>query len=178
MFLQIWRFVTVMLAALGMTMGAAHVLELPVKMGYDAQLYSAVNTTLYRLFGSVGAVLTLGSILAGVVLTYLVRGRPSFGLTLAGTLFLALSFGLWLALVAPVNAEVASALRAAPDTVASVWMRLRERWEYGHVTAFAAWLTGVCLLVLSLLREIPTERPSDVWAVRGTPEEAPIQAVR
>jgi hypothetical protein len=41
------RFIVLMLAALTLTMEAAHVLELPRKMGYDAELYSAVNTTMY-----------------------------------------------------------------------------------------------------------------------------------
>jgi hypothetical protein len=34
---MLW-FTTLMLAAIGMSMGAAHVLELPAKMQYDAQM--------------------------------------------------------------------------------------------------------------------------------------------
>jgi hypothetical protein len=34
-------------------------------------------------------------------------------------------------------------------------MRLRGRWEYGHVAAFAAWLAGLCLLIRSVLVETP-----------------------
>jgi hypothetical protein len=36
----ILRFVALPFAALTLTMGSAHVLELPQKMGYDAELYS------------------------------------------------------------------------------------------------------------------------------------------
>jgi hypothetical protein len=168
MMLQTWRFITLLLAALGLTMGAAHVLELPQKMGYDAQMYAAVNTTLYRQFAIVGAVWTVGSIVAAGMLSFIVRARPSFHLTLAGTVCLALSFGLWLVLVAPVNAEVARVLQSAPDTVPSVWMRLRERWEYGHVAAFLAWLTGFSLLLLSVVRETSTERPVERGAVQDS----------
>src|SRR5262249_49369939 len=83
MFLRVWRFITLVLAALYMTMGSAHVLELLPKMQYDGQMYAAVNSTLYPFFASVGAFYTIGSILTAVVLSFLVRGRPSFRLTLA-----------------------------------------------------------------------------------------------
>jgi hypothetical protein len=55
MFLRIWRFATILLAVLSLTMESAHVLEPPQKMQYDARLYSPVNTTLYRYFTIVGA---------------------------------------------------------------------------------------------------------------------------
>lgn len=107
MFLKVWRFVTLTLAALTLTMTSAHVLELPQKMQYDAQMCSAVNTTLYRYFAIVGGFYTVSSIMAAAVLAFLVCGRgPTFRWTLAGTLCLLLAFGTWLALVAPVNSSV------------------------------------------------------------------------
>ena len=54
MFLKTWRCITIVLTALALTMESAHVLELPQKMQYDAQMYAAVNTTLYRYFAIVG----------------------------------------------------------------------------------------------------------------------------
>ncbi len=153
---------TLLLAALGLALGAAHVLELPPKMQYDAEMYAAVTSTLYRLFGSVGAVIQTGAMLAAVVLTFLVRGRPAFRLTLLGALGLVVSFVLWGALVAPVNAEWLRIMESAPESVAEAYLRLRPRWEYGHVAAFAAWLIGFGLLVLSVLRETPKERSAAV----------------
>src|SRR5919198_6053446 len=109
--LKTWRFITMVLAALALTMESAHVLELPQKMQYDAPMYAAVNTTLYRYFAIVGGVYQVGSIVAAAVLVFLVRKRwPSVGWTLAGALCLLLAFGLWLAVVAPVNGEVSEAL--------------------------------------------------------------------
>ena len=175
MFLQIWRFITLLLAALGLTMGAAHLLELPQKIGYSPELYAAVNTTLYRYFGLAGGILTVAAILAAGVLVFLSRRHPSFGLALAGTLCLAFSFLLWLALVSPVNTEVAHALQSAPETVPGVWMRLRDRWEYGHVAAFSAWLVGFSLLLLALLREIPVELPDPSAATEPGREAEPIR---
>ena len=124
-------------------------LELPQKMQYDAQFYSAVNTTMYHHFAVVGGVFQVGSIVAAFVLAFLVRKRrPSFGWTLAGALCLLLAFGIWLAVVAPVNSEVAEAMQSAPESVPTVWMRLRTRWEYGHVAGFVVQLVGLCALVL------------------------------
>jgi hypothetical protein len=157
MFLRTWRFVTLILVALGLTLGAAHVLELPPKMQYDAEMYAAVTSTLYRLFGTVGAFIQVGSILVAVVLVFLVRRRPGFRLTLFGTLGLVLSLVLWFTLVAPVNAEWLRTMTSAPESVPQAYLRLRDRWEYGHVAAFAAWFTGFCLLVLSVLVETSTE---------------------
>ena len=76
-------------------MESAHVLELPQKMHYAAELYAAVNTTLYRYFAIVGGVYQIGSILAAAVLAFLVRKRrPAFEWTLAGALCLLLAFGV------------------------------------------------------------------------------------
>ncbi len=154
--LRVWRFVTLLLAALALTMESAHVLELPQKLRYDASLYAAVNGSLYRYFAVVGAVYQVGSIVAAAVLAVRVRGRrPSFGWTLAGALCLALAFGIWLAAVAPVNARVAAAARSAPDSVPALWLRLRGRWEYGHAAGFAVQLVGLGALLASVLVETP-----------------------
>jgi hypothetical protein len=162
MFLTAWRFITILLAALALTMESAHVLELPQKMKYDAHMYAAVNITLYRYFAIVGGMYQVGSIVAAAVLAFTVRKRwPSFGWTLAGALCLLLAFGIWLAVVTPVNREVTEALRSSPESIPVVWMRLRNRWEYGHAAGFVVQLVGLCALVLSVLVEIPPDRSSN-----------------
>ena len=161
MFLTAWRFITILLAALALTMESAHVLELPQKMKYDAQMYSAVNTTLYRYFAIVEGMYQVGSIVAAAMLAFTVRMRwLSFGWTLAGALCLLLAFGIWLAVVNPVNREVAEALQSSSESVPVVWMQLRNRWEYGHAAGFAVQVVGLCALVLSVLVEIPPDRSS------------------
>ncbi len=155
--LRIVRFAAVMLAALALTMGSAHVLELPQKMHYDAEMYSAVNTTLYRLFAMVGAVYILGCLVCTALLAYMLRRRPSAcRWTLLAVAFFALSFASWLALVALVNSTIAAAMAASPETVPALWMELRTRWEYGHVVGFALHLVGLAALVWSILVETPT----------------------
>jgi len=158
MFLRTWRFFTLILAALALTMTSAHVLELPQKLKYDAQMYTAVNTTLYRYFAIVGGFYQVSSVVAAALLTVLVhKRRPAFGWTLAGALCLLLAFGSWLALVAPVNNQVVQALQTAPDSVPALWMQLRNRWEYGHATGFVLHVAGFSALMLAVLLETPIE---------------------
>lgn len=173
MVLQIWRFVTLLLAALGLIMGGAHLLELAPKMAYTGPMYAAVNSTLYQYFGTIGAVLTIAAILSAGILTYLVRERPSFRLTFAGTVFLVISLVLWILLVQPVNAEWANAMQSAPQSIPEIFLRLRSRWEYGHVFAFISWLIGTCLLIASVLSEIPEDHRSWRNDEFGTKQELP-----
>ena len=152
--LSLWRFLAITLTALALTMTSAHVLELPQKMQYDQRLYSAVNTTMYKYFATIGGFYSMGSIVASGVLTYLNRKRqPAFRWSLSGTLLLVLWFISWLTLVAPVNNQIAAALVSAPETVPALWMQLRERWEYGHAVGFALQLVGFCAIVISVLVE-------------------------
>ena len=140
-------------------MGTAHVLELVPKMGYDAETYAAVTSTLYRFFGIVGAPIQVAAAIAAAVLAVMVRS-PAFLATLFGAICLTLSIVLWGAFVAPVNAEWSRSMETAPESVPAAYLRLRERWEYGHVIAFAGWLGGFCFLLASVIAEIPSDRPA------------------
>jgi hypothetical protein len=151
--LVFWRFITIVLAALALTMTSAHVLELPQKMAYTAEMYAAVNTTLYRYFAIIGGPYQIGSIVSAIVLTILVRRSNTFRLALVGTLLLIAAFVSWLILVMPVNREVAAALKASPQAVPMLWLQLRDRWEYGHATGFVLHLAGFCALVISVARD-------------------------
>jgi hypothetical protein len=156
MLLRVWRFITLLFAALALTMTSAHLLELPQKMTYDASLYTAVNTTMYRYFAIVGGIYTVGSIVTAIVLAILVRQRRATRRwTLAGAMALVLGFLSWLMLVEPVNRQIAAALQTSPTTVPALWMGFRDRWEYGHATGFVFQLLGFSALIVSVLVEIP-----------------------
>lgn len=75
--------------------------------------------------------------------------------------------------MAPVNRDIAAALSSAPGSVPEMWMRLRPRWEYGHVTGFAIQLAGFCLLLASVLVETPGPEPR---RPAGGPIEPPGRA--
>jgi hypothetical protein len=158
MSVRAWRFATLLFAALSLTMESAHVLELPQKLRYDAAMYAAVNTTLYRGFAIVGGVYQVGSIILAIVLTVLVRRRgATFGWTLAGTILLTAAFGVWLAVVQPVNIQVADAIISDPASVPALWMRLQLRWEGGHAAGFVIQLVGFACLLGSVLIETPPD---------------------
>jgi hypothetical protein len=158
MSVRAWRFATLLFAALSLTMESAHVLELPQKIRYDAAMYAAVNTTLYRGFAVVGGVYQVGSIILAIVLTALVRRRgETFRWTLAGTIALVAAFGVWLAVVQPVNIQVADAIVDAPASVPALWMRLLVRWEGGHAAGFVLQLVGFACLLGGVLVETPPD---------------------
>jgi hypothetical protein len=151
--IRIFRFCALLCAGLGLGPGAAHVLELAPKMRYDAEMYMAVTSTLYQYFGSAGAVLQIGTILLTAALALMLRHRAAFRPTLVATLGFALSVTLWAVLVAPVNVEWFEVMTAAPAAAADAYVRLRPRWEFGHVMAFVVWLLGFGALVFSVLME-------------------------
>jgi hypothetical protein len=123
-------------------------------------MYAAVNTTLYRGFAVVGGIYQIGSIILAIVLTALVRRRgPTFGWTLAGAILLTVAFGVWLAVVQPVNLQVADAIVEAPASVPSLWMQLRLRWEAGHAAGFVLQVVGFACLLGGVLIETPPDEP-------------------
>lgn len=170
-----WWVVTLLCSALGLTLGVANALELPQKLGYRPELFAGINPTFYQYCALASGVLTVGSLLSAGALTYGVRQRPVLPSMLGATACLALSLVLWFALVSPVNAEVTDALRTAPNTVPALWQALRDRWEYGLVASFAAWLLGAVLLTYSAVLELPVgdEATPATEAVRVPRETRP-----
>ena len=171
MVLRTWRFLTLMLAVLGLSPGAAHVLELRAKLALDAERYAAIANTLYRDFPQARTVLTFSTLAATLLLLFGMRGRRGFRWTgIAAALFL-VSFVLWVALVEPVNVVWQSLAQSPPDLVANAYLDLRERWEYGQVATFLAWLGGVAALLLSVLVDTPAAVV--VQPEAAVPETAP-----
>lgn len=171
MFLQVLRFTALIATALGLSLGVAHALELPPKMTYDAELYAAVTSTLYRMYAPAGALFQVGSLVVVALLCWHVRGRRAFRPTLAALLALAVSLGLWAAVVQPVNVEWARVLQSDPSAAAAAYAQLRSRWEYGHLAACVAWLVGFVCLTLSLLVEIPVREQPDFAAGAPAPPD-------
>ncbi len=148
------------LTALGLAPGAAHLMELPVKLGYPAAFYAEVTSTLYAWYGVAGGSVQVAAAIAVVVLAMRLRRAPEFGLAMAAAVSLLVSLALWGFVVSPVNAAWAELSRVDPVAWAAGYERLRARWEFGHVAAFIAWLTGwFGLLALSLRR--PGSPPRD-----------------
>ncbi len=153
MLTRFWWLATLLLAALGLVMGGAHLLELPVRVQYAPEFYMQVTSTLYRFYGLIGGPIQVLALLFAAGLLWRIRARAAFRSTLAGTICLGLSLILWFLVVQPVNAAWFEALRDGPNEAVQAYAQLRSRWEGGHVAAFTAWLIGFALLLNGVLRE-------------------------
>ena len=146
------RFVAIMLAALTLGLGFCHLMQLPSRMGWDQYLWvgSTVQGGLYNLFGSVGAVIFVATVIALALLAYFTRehGRPGFPLALSAALLFTLAFVLWWMLVYPVNVELA---KWVTGPVPADWTDYRARWEWGHaITALTEFLSFAALIAAVL----------------------------
>jgi hypothetical protein len=165
MFVRLWRFLTLVLAALDTGMALCHTLEMPAKLKVDAQLWLTFQHTLYRAFGpeGPGAFIEMGAIITAAVLVFVVRKRrPAFYLSVVGAVFLAVAFFVvWLLFVNPVNAATA---KWTIDSIPENWMALRNQWEYAHTTRFVLQLTGFGVLLASVLIETPKDQSHEYVA--------------
>jgi hypothetical protein len=92
---------SVLLAALTLSMAFAHTLELPEKMSYGPQLWTAVNQSLYGYFAAVGGPVEVGNLglLAVLAIGWGRRGRWD---TVAAAGCFAAALVVWLVVVNPV----------------------------------------------------------------------------
>jgi hypothetical protein len=154
--LKVLRFIAIMLAALTLGMGFCHLMELPARMAWDQYLWVAttVQGGLYRMFGTLGALIDVATVIALFLLAYLVRehGRPGFRLTLIAAVLFALALVLWWVLVYPVNVELAKWVNGP---VPADWLQWRTQWEWGHAVNTMLQLIGFAALAASVLAEIP-----------------------
>jgi hypothetical protein len=158
---RIMRFVAVMLAALALGLSFCHLMQLPSRMAWDQYLWvgSTVQGGLYAMFGSVGAVIFVVTVIVLALLAYFVRehGRPGFGLALAAALLFLLALVLWWMLVYPVNVELATWVNGP---VPADWTEYRARWERGHAIIALVELIGFAALTWSVLADTPRNASS------------------
>jgi len=143
------------LTALGLVPGGAHVLELPVKLGYSPQMYAGVTSTLYAWYGIAGGVIQVAASLSVFLLAFRTRNSPQGPLTIAAAAALFASLLLWGFLVAPVNSAWAGTAGSSESEIVAAYAHLRSRWEFGHLAAFVAWMTGWFGLVAAIVRPTP-----------------------
>jgi hypothetical protein len=149
---NVWSFVTLVLAALAVGAPLAHALEMPVRRAYAPDLYVTVTHTLYFYFGTVGAAIELGALFSALVwIVLLVRSavasRPARRWALAGAACLLLAHGLFWLLVNPANRQFAL---WTPSSVPADWTRWRDQWEFTHTARAGLFLLGFCGLLGSV----------------------------
>jgi hypothetical protein len=153
---RIVRFVAIMLAALTLGLSFCHLMQLPSRLGWDQYLWvgSTVQGGLYAMFGSVGAVIFVATVIALALLAYFTREhrRPGFGLALSAVLLFAMALVLWWVLVYPVNVELAKWVNGP---MPADWIDYRARWEWGHAIIAAVEFLGFAALIWSVLADTP-----------------------
>jgi hypothetical protein len=156
MLLKVTRFVALLLAALTLGMSFCHLMQLPARMGWDQYLWvgSTVQSGLYSLFGSIGALIDVATVIAVGLVAYFVRehARPGFRVASGALLLFALALVLWWVLVYPVNVELAKWVNGP---VPSDWTSYRARWEWGHAIISVLELAGFAALIGSVLADTP-----------------------
>ena len=154
--LRATRFIAIMLAALTLGLSFCHLMQLPSRLGWDQYLWvgSTVQGGLYAMFGSIGAVIFVATVIALALLAYFTREhvRPGFGLALSAALLFGLALVLWWVLVYPVNVELAKWVNGP---VPADWTDYRARWEWGHAIIAAVELIGFGTLIGAVLADTP-----------------------
>lgn len=142
MFPRTVHLAAILLTALALVPGGAHLFALPNKIALGERDYFTVQG-IYAGWAVLGVLLVL-AIAADGLLAYAQRAdRAAFLLALAGALCLAATLAVFFVLIYPGNQATANWTTAPAD-----WRALRLRWEYGH--ALNAVLTFIGLVCVSL----------------------------
>ena len=144
MTLTILRLLAVLLTAVAMAAGFAHLLELPNKISLEREEYLTVQQ-LYRGWALLGFVVVGALVITGIV-ALMVRARTTeFYLTLVAALCIALSLAIFFLFTYPANQQTQN-WTILPDN----WERLRRQWEYSHAVAAILYFVALSALTLSL----------------------------
>ncbi|MGK9168605.1 hypothetical protein KXR53_19990 [Inquilinus limosus] len=140
------QFLAVVLTALALVPGGAHLLAMPNKLEMDAAAYFTAQAT-YRGWSLLGIVL-IAALAADIALAIGARRQPGpFRLALIGTLCLAATLVVFFFWTYPANQATANWTAVPRD-----WVELRLRWEYSHVANAILTFIALCLITLSTLR--------------------------
>lgn len=143
--LNVLRLVAVMLTAVAMASGLAHLLALPNKIRLGPEAYLTAQQ-IYRGWALLGIVI-VGALGAIVLLAVKVRrDRVALALTASAGACVALSLGVFFAFTYPANQQTGQ-WTFLPDH----WEALRRQWEYAHAVSAVLELLALAALTASLL---------------------------
>jgi hypothetical protein len=144
--LRVVQFLAVVLTALALVPGGAHLFAFLNKINLGAEQYFIVQN-IYRGWALFGVVL-IGALLADLALALVLRrrGGAPFVLALLGFCGVALTLMVFFLWTYPANQATANW-----TTIPDHWEQLRRQWEYSH--AFNAVITflALCSVTLSVV---------------------------
>ena len=142
--MKILKFLAVVLTALALVPGGAHLFALPNKIHLAEGNYF-VTQSVYRGWALFGAVL-FGAIFANLALTWAMRGQRAFAFALFCLGCLVANLVIFFAFAFPANQATHNWTQVPAD-----WQDLRWQWEVSHAVNALITFAGFCSLVVSVL---------------------------
>lgn len=139
------QFLAIVLTALALVPGGAHLFSLPNKIGMDQDNYF-VAQAIYRGWALFGAVI-FAAIGANLILAVVLRAqRMAAALALVAAVCIVLTLVVFFAWTYPANVATDN-WTTMPDN----WEDLRRTWEYSHAVNAALTFAALCATTLSVL---------------------------
>jgi len=153
---RIIQFIAIILTALALVPGGAHVLELLNKLALDRDEYMVVQS-IYRGWALLGFVL-IGALAANALLAVRTRRQtvPSVSAALAAVL-IAITLAVFFTWTFPANQATGNWTITPVD-----WQTLRTQWEYSHAVNAVLTFLALCATTVSV---VTWSR----WPVRNLP---------
>ena len=158
---RLFPLACLLLASIAMALSLAHVAELPGKMRLDRETYLAVQQIYYPGFTIGGIAEPLGA-LAILALLFVAPppGARFWWALLAFGALVAMQLVFWF-VTQPVNAHWTQDLKldglgglffsVFPIDVRGDWTRLRDSWEYSHVTRAVLAMVGFLAMARAIM---------------------------
>jgi hypothetical protein len=142
--MKILQFTALILTALALVPGGAHLLALPNKI-HLAQNEYFLAQSIYRGWALLGIVL-IGALLANFALAIAQRRQAAFPYVLVSLLCIAATLAIFFAFTFPAN-QATNNWTVVPAN----WEELRRQWEISHAVNAAITFVALCALAWSQL---------------------------
>ena len=143
--MKLLQFVAMVLTALALVPGGAHLLELPNKIHLSESNYF-ITQSIYRGWALLGSVL-IAAVAANFALAVLIRGqRHPFVFTLVSLVCLLATLTIFFAFTYPANQTTHNWTEVPAN-----WQQLRWQWEVSHAANAIITFVALCSLTISLL---------------------------
>lgn len=154
---RILQCLAIVLTALALVPGGAHLFALPNKIGLTQEAYFTVQA-IYRGWAWFGLVL-IGALAANLSLAFVLRDqRWPFRLVLAAFIIVTGTLVIFFTWTYPAN-QATNNWTFAPSN----WRELRAQWEYSHALNAVLTFVALCAVTLAVVLAKPiasTRRPS------------------
>jgi TRAP-type C4-dicarboxylate transport system permease small subunit len=146
MALRIAQFLALVLMAISLVPGGAHLFEMAHKLALSQEEYLIVQ----RIYAgwALFAIPIFGALLATTLVAFLIRRQKAAALLAAfAPVSIAAFFAVFFTWTFPVNQATANWTQPTAD-----WAELRLAWEYSHAVNALILFAGFCTLVVSTVQ--------------------------